>query len=318
MPNPTPSDVHVDALLTSISVGFLQSPGNFVADTAFPRMGVAKQSDRYATYDRGDFFRDDFQRRAVATASAGIGYNVSNEQYLCEDWALHVDVADQLVANANDPFRPLEDAVSLLTQKERISREVQWVNNFFTTGVWTTNPTVATAWSDAASDPIDDIQDNQATVEQLTGMMPNTLVVNRGVYNALRNHPDIVARISGGATPGGPAIAQNQTMASILGVDRILVSSATQNSAAEGLADSFARIAGNHALLCYVDPNPGVMRPTCGMTFVWSGYIGSAEGRRIKRFRIEEIESERIEMQANWDMKVISADLGVFFANCAS
>ncbi len=54
------------------------------------------------------------------------------------------------------------------------------------------------------------------------------------------------------------------------------------------------------------------------MTFVWSGYIGSAEGRRVKRFRIEEIESERIEMQANWDMKVVSADLGVFFANCAS
>mgnify|MGYP003150406454 CR=1 FL=1 len=318
MPNPTPSDVHVDALLTSMSVGFLQAPGNFVADQAFPRMGVAKQSDKYATYNRGDFFRNDFQKRATATASAGIGYNVGTSNYLCEDWALHVDVADQLIANANDPFRPMEDAVSLLTQKERIAREVQWVNNFFATGVWSTQPTVATAWNDAASDPIDDIQDNQATVEQLTGMMPNTLICNRVVYNALRNHPDIVARISGGATPGGPAIAQRDAISAILGVDRILVSSATQNSADEGVTDSFARIAGNHALLAYVDSNPGIMRPTAGMTFVWSGYIGSAEGRRIKRFRIEEIESERVEMQANWDMKVISADLGVFFASVAS
>lgn len=320
MPEPTPSDVHVDGLLTQMSVGYVQADTNFVADRVFPRMGVAKRSDLFATYDRGDFFRDDFQRRGVASASAGIGYSVSNDRYDCEDWALHIDVDDRLVANADDPFRPMEDAARVLTQKELIKREIEWASAFFATGVWGTDVTGGTnftAWDDAASDPIGDVMTGQETIQGNTGIIPRTLVMNLLGWNALRQHPDIIARISGGATPGGPAVAMESQVAAVLGVDRILMSSAVRNTAQEGLTDSFSRIAGNHALLCHV-AQPSVLTPTAGITFVWSGYIGSAEGRRVKRWRIEEIESERVEIQANWDQKVVASELGYFFSSVAS
>lgn len=321
MPQPSASDLHVDGLLTQISVGYIQDDSNFAADRVFPRVAVNKQSDLYATYDRGDFFRDDFQIRGTASASAGIGYGTGTDNYLCQDWALHIDIDDRTVANADDPFAPMADAARILTQKELIKREVEFMSTYFATGVWGTDVvggTGFTAWDDASSDVVADISTAQQTVQGNTGIMPGCLMLNTLGWNALRNHPDIVARISGGATPGGPAIAMQQQVAAVLGVDKIVVTHAVRNTAQEGLTDAFSRIGGNHALLCHVDPTPGLMRPTAGMTFVWNGYIGSAEGRRVKRWRIEDIEAERIEMQANWDQKVVASELGYFFSGVAS
>jgi hypothetical protein len=36
MPQPTQSQVHVDAVLTNISVGYMQDAANFIADKVFP------------------------------------------------------------------------------------------------------------------------------------------------------------------------------------------------------------------------------------------------------------------------------------------
>ena len=61
---PTPSDVHVNQPLTNISIAYLQSQMRFVADRIFPVIPVEKQSDRYYTYDRGDWNRNEMQERA--------------------------------------------------------------------------------------------------------------------------------------------------------------------------------------------------------------------------------------------------------------
>jgi hypothetical protein len=40
----------------------------------FPNIPVQKKSDRYYTYDRGDFNRDEMEERAPGTESEGSGY----------------------------------------------------------------------------------------------------------------------------------------------------------------------------------------------------------------------------------------------------
>ena len=45
MPQPTQTDVHVDAILTNISVAYMQSQSAYVANTIFPTVPVSKQSD---------------------------------------------------------------------------------------------------------------------------------------------------------------------------------------------------------------------------------------------------------------------------------
>jgi hypothetical protein len=80
-----------------------------------------------------------------------------------------------------------------------------------------------------------------------------------------------------------------------------------------------AFIGGKHALLAYVPPAPGIMTPSAGYTFAWTGYLGAGpDGQRIKRFRMENLAADRIEIEMAFDMKVISADLGAFFNNAVS
>ncbi|NBR70500.1 MAG: hypothetical protein EBT75_00125 [Proteobacteria bacterium] len=81
MPQPTSSQVHVDAILTNISVAYMQQQANFIASRVFPIVPVSKQSDKFFTYTKNDWFRDEAQRRADATESAGGGYGLSTDTY---------------------------------------------------------------------------------------------------------------------------------------------------------------------------------------------------------------------------------------------
>jgi hypothetical protein len=131
---------------------------------------------------------------------------------------------------------------------------------------------------------------------------------------ALRNHPDVVDRIK--YTQGQPV--SEEILARLLGIERVLVAAGVKNSAQEGLANSSDFIAGNNALLVYAAQAPSLMTPSGGYTFVWSGYTGAQDGRRIKRFRMEEYASDRIEVEASWDQKLVAGDVGAFFSGCVS
>jgi len=321
MPAPTPGDVHVDGLLTGFSVGYIQNQNMYVADMVFERMPVNHQSDKWATFTKADFLRSDMQRRGIASASATISYGTGSTRYTCEDWALKIPVDDRTVANADDPYNPLQNATKLLTQKELMKREQEFASNFMTTGKWGTDVTGGTdfeQWSAVDSDPVGDISTYKRTVRRSTGLDPNDLVINDLIWDSLRNHPDILSRVISGGGPSSPATLTRQAVAAVLGVERIHVSSAIVNTAEEGVTASYDTIVSENALLCYVDQNPGEMTPTAGLTFVWNKYIGSDEGRRIKRWRDEEIESEYVEIQANWDQKIIAADCGVLLASAAA
>ena len=56
------------------------------------------------------------------------------------------------------------------------------------------------------------------------------------------------------------------------------------------------------------------MTPSAGYTFSWNGWMGATGmGHRIKSFRLERNESDRIEVQMAYDQKMVGADLGYFF-----
>ena len=119
MPQPTISDVHIDAILTNISVAYMQRAENMIADKVFPVVPVDKKSNKYFKYDKNDWFRDEAQRRAPGTESAGGGYNLSTDTYSADVWAFHKDVDDQTLANADTPLNPLREAAEFVTQATR-------------------------------------------------------------------------------------------------------------------------------------------------------------------------------------------------------
>lgn len=319
-PQPSRSDVHVNRPLTNISIAYMQSADMFVADRVFPNIPVQKQSDRYFVYEKGQWLLSEMAKRAPATESAGSGFTIDNTpNYFADVYSLHKDVDDQTRANADATIDLDRDSTRYLTHQALLQREKVWNDNYFTTSVWDTDKTGVSAsptstqflqWNDSASTPIEDITGASMDIASATGFKPNTLILGARVFDALRNHPDILDRIKYTQR----AILTTDLLASLLDVDRVLVSMGVENSATEGATASVDFVAGKKALLAYSNPTPSILTPSAGYTFSWTGLLGAGNGgNRIKRFRMEALSADRIEIDMSFDMKVVASDLGVFF-----
>jgi hypothetical protein len=313
-------------------VAYLQETAGveFVADRAFPPIPVENKSDLYYTYKRADFNRDEMQKRALSSESAGTGYGVdSTGTYACDVWALHKDVDDQIRSNSDSPLAPDRDATVFLTNKALIRRENNWAASYFKTGVWTgelagqaaSDSTHVAYWDTATSSPITDIRHAKTQMRLNSGgFVGNIGVFSRPVFDKLVDHPDFIDRTKYGQTAPNPAMATRRIIAEILELEEVLVMDAVYNSAAEGAAESNTFIGGLCAALFYRPKNAGLMTPSAGYTFNWTGLIGTTGGAgvRIKTFRMEHLASDRVEIDAAYDMRVVAKDCGFFFNNVIS
>lgn len=324
---PTRQQIHIDRALTNISVAYMQDANNFIADKVFPIIPVQKQSDTYFIYKKEDFFRDEAGERAKGTESAGGDYDIDQAPpYFARKWAFHQDVTEEDRVNADDPLKPNQDATDFVSQKLLLRRENLWAQKYFQAGVWAKELTgVASAptgaqtlqFDQATSDPIKVITDENTAMAERTGYKSNTLVLSPYVYNSLKNHPDIIDRIK--YTQKG--IVTVDLLASLFEVDNVYVPWAIQNTAIKGKAGAMSFIMGKHALLMYVEKNPGLKKPSAGYTFAWTGLKGAgAFGNRVVRIPMPWLgmDTERVEGEMAFDLKVVGADLGTFFKDIVS
>ncbi len=324
---PGRTDVHVDRPLTNMSVAFRQSQDLFVADRVFPVLPVSKQTDSFFRIPRGAFLRDQMEKKAPGAGPALANFNYDTDTYRADIWALGCMVGDEIRANADSPLNLDSDMSEFLTQQGLIRKERLWASSFFTTSVWTLDQTgVAAApganqflqWNDPSSTPIEDIRAGKRRVQARTGYRPNKLVLGREVYDRLLDHPDIIGRVDRGQTTGA-AIVMRQNLAALFELDEVLVMDAIYNSAAEGATDVFAFIGGKSALLVYSPPSAGLLTPAAGYTMSWTGLLGGgALGMNMRRIRHDREQADELIAQMAFDHKLISADLGQFFASAVA
>ncbi len=317
MGQPSLSDVHVNKPLTNILVAYMQQQKDFIADQVFPVVPVAKKSDVYFTFPKGEWYRDTAEKRAPGTESAGGGFNVSTDSYNCEIYAKHKNVDDQTRSNQDSPLDLDAAATRFVGQKILLKREVDFVANYFSTGIWSgaADYTPGTLWDASSSTPVENVDSKKEEVRLKHGYMPNRLIVTSDVHSVLKSHPDILDRIK--YTQRG--IVTEDLLAEVFGVEKYLVARGIKNTAAEGASDSMAGIFGSKdCLLAYAANKPSLYEPSAGYTFAWSQFSGAKAGARTKKFRIETHSSDRIEAEAAWDMKLVAADMGCFFSNVIS
>lgn len=319
MGQPTQSSVHVDVPLTNLSTAYLQSQDAFIASKVFPIVPVQKQTDKFYTYTKNDWFRDEAQLRADATESAGSGYGLSTSTYSCDVYAMHKDIGYQTRANADSQINLDRDATEFVTQRLLLKQEIQFVTDFFTTSVWGTDSTPTNLWSDFTnSDPIEDIETGKEAILSVTGQMPNTLVLGYQVYRKLKNHPDIIDRIKYTSGVTGRTVTP-ELLAAMFDIDRVLVARAIKATNNEGETAAYSFTHGKHALLAHVAPSPGLLTPSAGYMFSWqdvSDGLGANIG--IRRIDMPTTRAERIEGEVAMDFKAVGTDLGYFFNGCVA
>lgn len=320
--------VHVDRYLTNYSLDWAQDQMNFVGRRASSVLPVDKQSNKFAEMDRGFLWRDEMKRRPLGGRPQQTSKKVSEGTYICDEWALEDTVDDRERANVDAPLSDNEGVTESLTQKVMIRMDRIWASNFFVaTGVWTTlrQGTASTPGSnqflqfdDSNSDPIGVVDEAKDAMFQLTGFMPNTLVLGAAVRRTLRSHADIADRIK----YVGVGLADEAKLAELFDVPNVMTARGLYNSAEEGATDSFTYTVDTRGMwMGYIEPAPSVKKPTAIMCFAWTGLIpgaGNAMGGVIETGRDDRAHSDWFQIRAAFDLKKVSADLGVFFQTTVS
>ena len=321
MPMLTPSSVHLDQPLTNLTIAYVQDQTNFIADKVFPTVGVQKQSDKYYIYDRDNMNRTgDVKALAPRTEVNRIGMSLSTDSYYADVYGLGMDFDQQTLANEDAALDIRSAGATTLVNRLLIHREEQFASTFFANGVWGSGSTPSNLWSDYTNGtPIQDVTVARRAMQLKSGgYKPNTMVVGKEVRDILINHPDILARLNGGATVSNTALITNAKLAEIFEVENFYVMEAVKNTSVEGVAESNAFIGGKHALLVNTASNAGLMTPMAGATFAWNTLDGvnnlgitveSYSDDALKRMQV----AEHIQVKMAYDMKVTGADLGYFF-----
>jgi hypothetical protein len=319
---PTPSDLHIDQYLTNLSVSWAQDSRKFVADKVFPVVPVQKQSDKYAIYPKGHFFRDEVGPRPLGGRPNTAGYAVESGTYLCEEEGLEHSIDDRTRTNADQPLDPDRAGMRLLTGQVMIHRDSDWAGSYFKEGVWGTDLKGKSSspgageflqFDQAGTEPVEFIDEQRDELGSATGFEPNTLVLGRDAYRGLKNHPEIKDRIK--YTQRG--LINAEILAELFEVDNVVVPGSVKNSANEGAADDIDFIVSRKdMLLVYSAPSPSLDEPSGGYIFAWTGLLPGATnayGGVIERGREDLAHSDVLQIRVAYDMQVVAKELGIYF-----
>lgn len=316
--SPSASDVHVDALLTNVSIGYKNA--TYIADQLFPIVPVRKQSGIVPKYDQSHWFRDDAALRAPGSVARGGGWSVDNtDLYACQRYSYKVEIDDETRDNTDAPYNLETEAAEFATDKLLLRRERAWAAAFFTTSVWgddETGGTDFTQWNNyATSNPLIDLTTYQSEVEGRIGRDANTLTVGREVWDKLKWHPNVVDTIKYTQT----GVIGTDLFATMTGFARLFIGRAIYTATVEGTAEAsvtYSRVWGKHALVMYVPAAASLMTPAAGYTLVWDRVPGALSYTR--RLRNDEREVDIIEANSYFDQKVTAARAGTFLSGAVA
>jgi hypothetical protein len=301
--NPTGSgNVHIDEVLTQISVGFPNL--GLVGEALFPAVTVNKQSDKYYVFGREQWLPESDERAPGSVANEIIGYTVSLDTYYAREHALQIPVTDEERENVDSPLSPDRDATELVTAKIMLGREraiqtLATATANYASGMSTTLSGTA-QWDSAnyaTSDPIGVLRAGKAAVHAQIFTEPNTLVVPYQVMTALEDHPDFLERIKYSER----AIFSPELLASILGFQRVVVPGAGINTAKLGQTPTLSYLWGKDVVMAYVPQRGGLKIPAYGYEFAWGRQM-------VDRWREEPRKSDLIRCSRRYDLKMTAVD----------
>lgn len=342
--NPSSFDYQTIQTLTDFSLAYMQDATGFAAEKVFPTIKRSTVSGRYVRHDRAALNRDEMRKRALASESSATTFGHNYDTYLTERWALKTPF-DFAVMDAADEYWDIEkNMTDFLMMKLLINKENSFVSRFIPNNnpvpgaVWrfvADGNAVATTpgsydpadvtdvnnkvqfWNLPASTPLQDIRGAMLRMKQITGFKPNKLVLSLAVAHVLLDHEDILDRIAGGATNASPATVNWTLLAGLLGLDEVIVMDAIQNLSDQGLVENSQFVAGKHALLVYAPSKVSPYTATAGATFVWTGDHRDTgkNGFFLNRFIEPQKNMFEIEIETNYDMKLVDPALGFMFNN---
>jgi len=290
---PEPENVHKDQVLTNISIMYRNAA--YVGIEIMPIVPVKKKSDIYYIYDsKADRFRIPKTLRAPRSDSRTVDWKVTTDGYVCDEHALNSLIDDIERDNADKPLNLEVDTVEFLTDIVTLGLEMR-IKDMLEATLSANAPTNG-VWSDYTTetiDPIADIEIGKAAIHAVIFREPNVLLLGKAVYNKLKHHPKIIELIK----YSQKGVLTSDLMASIFGIEKVIVGEAGYNTAKEGKPESLSYLWGKNAILAYVEPQPGIKKFSLGYTFQSQKFQtrrARMETKHSDWFEVGDIETEKI------------------------
>lgn len=301
---------HIDVPLGQIaSMAFSTGEEEFIADRLFPAVPVSKESDKYYIIEKGAFLQVPRTLRSRGTRANRVRFQTSSESYFANNYALASDLPIEDTSNADTAIQLRENTVKLIVSNLRRDQEVRVANLVTSLTNLGSGTTLSgnNLWSNAASDPIADVTTGHAFIENNTGLMANTMVIDKDTLWIVRRHPMLLDMFK--YTGGG--MLKDQELREVFKVSNILVARGIKENALEGGTSSITTIWGNNVLLAHVGPMTGMQSQTFGARFQWRNPAFPTPFGVMRSVR-NEAGSEHVEvMEAGYyqDEKIIATDL---------
>ena len=316
------ADVHVDTLLSNISVAYLQDEGEFIANKVFPVLPVAKQSDKYMSFPKRTFMTDRAKKWVPGTAMPQSEFDVNTDgSYACEFRGFEYPQRWDIRANADNIIGFDRASVEYVSRILLLGREIEWATKYFTTLTWGKDYTgVASGptgdqfiqWNEEAGDPIGDYKTGRLFIKKNTGYTPNTAVMSQEVFEEVCENAGVKEKYK----YTRPGMLTEDIIADVLRVKNLYIAGSINITSDEGVvtgSETYDWIYGKNAWLGYVPPAPSLLTPAAGYIFSWTGMTGGFE-TAIERIPDRRVKADYIQGVSCFDMGTVSTDLGVFFS----
>lgn len=302
-------DIHVDEPLTQILVNY--QPSGFIADQVAPIVGVGKQFDMIGGISQADTFRIEDTIRAPSTSPKKVALNVTSDTFFCRNYALRSEFSVEDLVNVDQVWNLRENRALLM--KDILF--LDWENRLATLATDTVNVSTVTAaaslWSDHDnSDPIEDVDIAARQLRAVSGYRPNVAIFGWEAWDHIRRNVAVRTQLfpAPGITTAGAGLVNAANLATVLGINKVLVAEAQHNINAEGLGLSLSELWGPHIWLAYIAPRPSREVPSWMYTFRW-------EAPQIANLQVEDlgfdtdIKAQKMDLGFYQDEKIIDATL---------
>lgn len=295
---PNINAIHIDKALTNISIR--HSNAAYVAETMFPVVGVAKESDKYFIYGK-EHFAQHGTLRADGTESGEYNWTVSTASYSCEEYALHVAVTDREKRNADVPIKPYIDATETLTDAIKLDWEIRAQAEATAAASFATGHSAAasTQWDNSTGTVQSDVLTGQEVIRRAIARYPNTIFIpSRVAMYVAQNSTiqDFIKHTHSDLLTVGPG---SWVLPPTLWGMKVVVTMSIKRSSNLGQAETLADVWDDTVILAYIAPSPGLK------TLSW-GYTFQTQGWTTKKWREEKRASDIVEVSTIRDLKVTS------------
>lgn len=317
--------------LTNLSVAHFQPDDWFVSPFVFPIVPVQLSTSYYYKFSKADLARDNVQRKPQFGKAQPMIFGSEEALYKCEVDQIIVGI-DQIgtldyqragTPGISDPRRA---KVRLATEQMKLHMDRVFAEGYFKTGIWTNEYTGVTdaapagkqfyKFDDANFDAVHFFGNLRTEMKRNGRRNPNTLALGVEAYEGLKRNPEILERVKYSGSTANPATINQNVLAQLLEIERVVVLNSTYNAGGLGEEDMQFICDSKGALLCYAAPNPAIDEASAGYTFAWD-ILGNGQYLAFDQYEGEKgTHTEYVEGLMSYTPEKVCDELGYFLTEC--